>query len=594
MILNIADAAEPTDTLAELHSDSQAVYWLARCPSAGVMQLWQWQANHSGAPHLIVEDAIGSQVNQYGGGSYTPLLGGVGWVRQHDQALMYRTQNGSDHSWLQRPQTAYGGLCADTKHQRIIAVEEDANGQRLVAVTAHHRVVLTEGADFYGAPVISDDGNYLAWVSWSLPHMPWQRSQLNLATVSTSGQLQGNRQWDFGAAVSQPQFGPHHTLICMSDHAGWWQPWQVNLTGPVCASPVCLSDAPVDHITTPWQLGECQHAWQADRQLYCQLSQGAAQLYRRTGGQEKALLDEPGRVASIAVAEHGDYAIVQSATTGAQLIRFGENRSRRCLAGQPSLALTTATAQWLEAPVGHGGETVHGFFYPTLINNDAPLIVRVHGGPTAATYPIYDPLVAYWQQQGFHVLDINPRGSGNFGRHYRECLAGQWGISDTNDVVALVNAASQRYRIDPQRCFIRGQSAGGFTALNALAATPLFAAATSLYGVTDALTLASQTHRFESGYLSWLIGDNTLLAQRSPAYQVSRCTRPLQVLFIQGGKDSVVVPEQTHAMAQHIERHGGQAQTLIFDNERHGIRHPNARQTMLSRELAFYQQTAAS
>lgn len=592
MPLTLANAAEPTDTLAELHSDTQAVYWLARCPQTGGMQLWRWTADSNEAPQCLIEDAVGSRVNQYGGGSYTPLLGGVVWVRQHDQAIMHLDHHGASHCWQKRPQTAYGGLCADPKRQRVLAVEEDTHGQRLIALTDSHRQVLAEGADFYGAPILSDDGNYLAWVSWSLPHMPWQRSQLHLAQMAANGRLEAFERWDFGAALSQPQFGPHNALICMSDHAGWWQPWQVSL-----ATPLCLSSAPEDHITTPWQLGERQHAWRDNRQVYCQLHQGAAQLYQRSGEQVAALLPSPGRVVSITLARHGDYAIVQNTTSGAQLICFTENCPHRCLAGNVvdnaagSLAAkNTATAQWLEAPVGNEGETVHGFFYSASANHTAPLIVRVHGGPTAATYPVYDPLVAYWQQQGFHVLDINPRGSGNFGRHYRECLAGQWGISDTDDVIALVNAACARFAIDTARCFIRGQSAGGFTALNALAATPLFAAATSLYGVTDALSLSAKTHRFESGYLGWLIGDESLLAQRSPTYKVPHCRRPLRALFIQGGKDAVVVPEQTHAMARHIKQQGGQAQTLLFDNERHGIRHPQARQTMLARELAFYQE----
>lgn len=591
MPLTLADAAEPTDTLGELHSDARAVYWLARCPQTGDMQLWRWAADSNEAPQCLVDDAVGSRVNQYGGGSYTPLLEGIVWVRQHDQAIMHRDHHGASHCWQTRPQTAYGGLCADPKRQRVLAVEEDTHGQRLIAITASHRQVLAEGADFYGAPIVSDDGNYLAWVSWSLPHMPWQRSQLHLAQVTANGRLTAFERWDFGAAISQPQFGSHNALICMSDHAGWWQPWQVSLT-----TPLCLSSAPVDHITTPWQLGEHQHAWRDNRQVYCQLHQGAALLYRRSGEQVEAVLPTPGRVVSITLARHGDYAIVQSATSGAQLIRFTESCPHRCLAGNvvdnlagSLVAKNSAIAQWLEAPVGNAGETVHGFFYSALANRAAPLIVRVHGGPTAATYPIYDPLVAYWQQQGFHVLDINPRGSGNFGRRYRECLAGQWGISDTDDVIALVTAACERFAIDKARCFIRGQSAGGFTALNALATTPLFSAATSLYGVTDALSLSAKTHRFESGYLAWLIGDETQLAQRSPAYHVTRCQRPLRALFIQGGKDTVVVPEQTHAMARHIEQQGGEAQTLLFSNECHGIRHPQARQTMLARELAFYQ-----
>ncbi|MFD2435812.1 hypothetical protein [Modicisalibacter luteus] len=57
--------------------------------------------------------------------------------------------------------------------QRILAVEEQGDGrhatQRLVTVTEGHCGILAEGADFYGAPALSPDGCWLAWVEWDLP-----------------------------------------------------------------------------------------------------------------------------------------------------------------------------------------------------------------------------------------------------------------------------------------------------------------------------------------------------------------------------------------------------------------------------------------
>ena len=68
---------------------------------------------------------------------------------------------------------------------------------------------------------------------------------------------------------------------------------------------------------------------------------------------------------------------------------------------------------------------------------------------------------------------------------------------------------------------IRGGSAGGMTALNALAAGEGFAAVRSWYGVTDLMGLVATTHDFEAHYTDRLIGPlpgvrATLYEERSP------------------------------------------------------------------------------
>ncbi|MGH3303636.1 MAG: hypothetical protein ACRDOK_18540, partial [Streptosporangiaceae bacterium] len=42
---------------------------------------------------------------------------------------------------------------------------------------------LVTGADFFAYPIPSPDGNWLAWISWNHPHMPWDGTDLRVAPV---------------------------------------------------------------------------------------------------------------------------------------------------------------------------------------------------------------------------------------------------------------------------------------------------------------------------------------------------------------------------------------------------------------------------
>ena len=97
-------------------------------------------------------------------------------------------------------------------------------------------------------------------------------------------------------------------------------------------------------------------------------------------------------------------------------------------------------------------------------------------------------------------------GSTGFGREYRQALTNAWGIKDVEDTQYAIRYLAKQQKIDPQRCLIRGGSAGGYTVLSALTFTDTFKAGASLYGIGDLETLATDTHKFESRYLDSLIG----------------------------------------------------------------------------------------
>ena len=97
---------------------------------------------------------------------------------------------------------------------------------------------------------------------------------------------------------------------------------------------------------------------------------------------------------------------------------------------------------------------------------------------------------------------------------------------------------------------MRGGSAGGMTALNALAAGEGFSACVSLYGVTDLLGLVATTHDFEAHYTDRLIGplpgSRPLYVERSPVGRAGSMAG--SVLLLQGTEDAVVPPAQAESI----------------------------------------------
>ncbi|MFC3285037.1 S9 family peptidase [Litchfieldella rifensis] len=585
----LRQAALPADGLGDLRANAAGVFWLAADPATGSRQLWHWVGDRA-RPLTPPELDVTSRVNGYGGGTHACLGDTVTFVAGDHQMLYRQPLTGGDaQPWWSQPDTRYGGLVADPQRRRLLAVEEKGSARQatqcLVALHDDGRVVLAEGADFYDAPALSPDGQRLAWVEWALPHMPWQRAHLVIADLDPDGHIERRRVWDGGGAVTQPCFADDGSLIVISDHRGWWQPYRINGDA---AQP--LGDHPADHVSTPWQLGECHHLWpHRHTGLLMRFHEGSAGVLQVDGqGREhRRLLPDATRVIGLAMADGWLYAITQGPSHAARLarVRLDDGHQETLFALPTPDDLPSPT--YVSVPLSDG-EHVTAFVYlpATAAGTLPPLIMRVHGGPTAASYPVFDPLVRWWTHQGYAVADLNPRGSGNFGRAFRERLAGQWGRLDVEDATVMADELVARRWADPQRLFLRGQSAGGFTVLNTLASTRRFRAGASLYGVTDALRLASQTHRFESGYLDWLLGDDEAKHEASPVNRLGDFAAP--VIFFQGARDAVVLPDQTLSMAAALRRQGLEAEVVLFPDEGHGIRHPANRRRLIARELAFF------
>lgn len=584
---------------AELAVSDAGLFWLEADPDRGASVI-----RHLGEKGLATlptgTSGIGSRINGYGGGSLVVLGNRVIAVTDQQQLIAVSLSSSQPTVLLDEPETNWGGLVADGCRNRILAVRECGGQQQLVAIAGEGEMqIVHEGEDFYGAPALSADGRRIAWISWQLPDMPWLRTRLWTGELDQAGRLQSLHcvSAPTDGSIQQPAFHGEDLWV-LSDHDGWWRPWRLELQdGEIVWHSSAVPR--LDHANAPWQLGECHHCpmegcgWARVRyregigELWLSVGNNAEEVRLAEGFTDfRSLVHWRGQLLCVARSPDRLDAIVEVNPRNGEV---------RILAGleQPFPGYSVIPPVSFSFPAPDSQDVpIQGFLYtPEQVTGDPPpLILVAHGGPTSAVYPVYNPQVQFWCQRGFAVAEVNYRGSAGFGRQFRLALAGRWGEIDVADMRAAADFLATRNLADRQRTFIQGRSSGGYTALMALISSDRFIAGASLFGVTDPMRLRSMTHRFESGYLDWLLGAPDLHPERwqarTPLHQAARIRAPL--IFFQGGQDRVVVPEQTRAMVQAMKVAGGAPELHWFEDEGHGFRRRHNQASMLEWLHSFY------
>jgi dipeptidyl aminopeptidase/acylaminoacyl peptidase len=243
------------------------------------------------------------------------------------------------------------------------------------------------------------------------------------------------------------------------------------------------------------------------------------------------------------------------------------------------------------------GVPVHAIYYPPTSRDSVgpegespPLVVEAHEGPTADAKPRLELRTQFFTSRGFAVAHVNYRGSTGYGRVYRDSLNRQWGIADVADCINAVQHFAASGLVDGRRTLIVGASAGGFTALCALAHPGSFAAGGSYYGITDLETFAREAPKFQSHYVDQLVGPYPQAAAeyraRSPVHFADRLAVP--VILVAGCEDRVVPSRQIESMVKELERAGIKYVWLAFEGEGHGLRHPGNIREALEAELRLF------
>jgi len=551
-----------------------------------------------------------TRVHEYGGRAYLMEHGVLFFSHFADQRLV-RVDPGQAPRPITPEATAlrYADLCADARRGLLWAVREDhrAAGEARNCLVALHADgdeqggrIVAEGRDFYAAPRLSPDGTQLAWLSWNHPDMPWDGCELWLAEVDAAGHLQGPRRLagSRSEAVQQPQWSPNGRLHFVSDRSGWWNLYRWGASGIEALCPMAAE------FGQPfWNFGLCTYAFASARQLVCCIVRNAVSRLAvlDTASLQLREIDTPfSSFGNIAAADGrvlftGASPLQPASVVLLQLDSGGLELLRRGSTLDVDLDFSSV-AQAIEFPTADG-VTAHAFYYPPHNRDYAapagekpPLLVMGHGGPTSMAVDAYRPGVQYWTSRGIAVLDVNYGGSSGFGRAYRQRLDGQWGVVDVLDCIHGARFLVQHGKVDGRRLIIRGGSAGGYTALCALAFHDSFACGASLYGIGDLQTLAEDTHKFEARYLDRLVGPwpearDTYIA-RSPIHHLDGLKCPL--ILLQGAEDQVVPPEQSRRMHAALKARGVPVAYLEFEGEQHGFRDAKNIVRALQAEAYFY------
>jgi len=592
-------ASEGGVSFAYLDISEEGVYWTESRPQESGRSALVFRP-HGGEPTDVVpsEFNVRTRVHEYGGGAWF-RHGRVVFCSSFDDSRLYRIEEpgAEPRPITPEPSEPHALRYADGRvfaGGRLIVCVREFHGEgepvnELVVLPADgssEPKVIATGRDFYAAPRPSPDGSSLAWLAWDHPHMPFEGTDLCVADLASDGSLSNGRRvaGSEQESIFQPEWSSDGLLYFVSDRTGWSNLY-VERDGEVHA----LTSEEAELGYPQWVFDLSRYAFLADGRIACIFTRAAIdslELFDPESGNLE-LLDLPYTTySSPSLQSHGTRLVFPASTPidAAAVIELDlDSGDRKILRRSTEVKLDEryiSVAQPVDFP-GADGLNSHGFYYAPA-NSDfsgpddelPPLVVFVHGGPTAHVSPSLDLQVQLFTSRGIAVVDLNYGGSTGYGREYQDRLRGRWGEIDVEDSAAAARYLGDRGDIDLARVQITGGSAGGYTTLMALAVRDEFASGVSYYGVADLVTFHEDTHKFESHYDEYLVGPwpdaIDLYRDRSPVVHADSISDPL--LLLQGLDDKVVPPSQAEVIVDALKRRGIPYAYIAFAGEGHGFR----------------------
>ena len=209
--------------------------------------------------------------------------------------------------------------------------------------------------------------------------------------------------------------------------------------------------------------------------------------------------------------------------------------------------------------------------------DDVPLLVNIHGGPTAQYGHAFFDEFQVEAGAGYAVVGCNPRGSSGRGHDWSTAVVGAWmdeGSVDILDLEALADATVARSeRIDADRIGIMGGSYGGYATARILARTDRYGSAIVERGLLMWPSFGGTSDigaYFDEMFLQRsLPGDIEDQWLASPVRTADRITTPTLVLH--SLQDHRCPPEQAQQFFSMLRRNGVTSELLLFPDESHEL-----------------------
>jgi len=220
-----------------------------------------------------------------------------------------------------------------------------------------------------------------------------------------------------------------------------------------------------------------------------------------------------------------------------------------------------------------------------------PLVVFPHGGPFTIHdswgYNVDAQLLA---AAGYAVLQVNYRGSGNYGKHFLESGQQQWGGAMQDDLTDATEWTVAQGLVDRSRMCMYGASYGAYASLEGVSKEPsLYKCAVGYVGVYDLAKVvedaADRSTRLDVWSKKWIGTDPAKLSKTSPNLTADQIKVP--VFLAAGGEDHTAPIEHSEKMEAALKKSGVPVETLYESTEGHGFYTLAHQREFYTRLLAF-------
>jgi dipeptidyl-peptidase-4 len=198
-----------------------------------------------------------------------------------------------------------------------------------------------------------------------------------------------------------------------------------------------------------------------------------------------------------------------------------------------------------------------------------PVIFSVYGGP--GSQQVYDQFAAsgfdqWLAQQGFIVVGLNNRGTGNYGSAFMKLVYGHLGRWESHDFAEAARYLATLPFVDGGRIAIMGTSYGGYSTVYTMAMYP------DVFTVGVANSPGTDWRLYDTIYTERYMG---LLADNPDGYSESSAVEHADkitghLLLIHSMMDDNVHPQNTMQLLTALTNAGRDADLRIYPPGRHG------------------------
>ena len=201
--------------------------------------------------------------------------------------------------------------------------------------------------------------------------------------------------------------------------------------------------------------------------------------------------------------------------------------------------------------------------------NRYPAVLAIYGGP--GSQQVYDQFATngwhqYLAQQGYIVVGLNNRGSGNYSRDFMEIVYRRLGEWEAKDFAEVGRWLAGQPWVDGERMAIQGTSYGGFAAIMTMLRHP------GVFRLGIANSPVTDWRLYDTIYTERYMG---LLGENADGYEASSVLSYVDaleghLLLVHSAMDENVHPQNTMQLLTELAKTGKDAELRFYPPGAHG------------------------